>query len=408
MPNIDSEQLSIDKSLHIAQDQPLSSLTMAQLLVNILGNDESEIITISPRKYLVQYKKNDKTVHILYRALTYLGNPHPIFKKRSQFPDWFQDYYIETKKEHPEHDVRLIGIYHYEGNIVFVDFKTDTYMNHGLHNSSAHIYTNDLLQGMTYGVFEKVDQNGNTVTAIRKDRFRDYILGIKHHDNNLFELFRQFNCGYPFGIWLYALDAIKKMHQDKWQQWRQTEWAGWFLEYKFDDFIKKNHLEKQMRYVGSSNKGEGELDFDIRFDEADFYGDLKASDISKPEAPGNDQRSLTECIYRYDKFWYVIYEHETLKDKDRAFEATIARNTFLNAQDPTRKNDLMSYANNMKHSVKFKKMYIVELNRINYREALKDFHQGHQPDGSPRAPKFNINKKNIDNFVVFRYTYEGV
>ena len=92
MPNIDSEQLSIDKSLHVAQDQPLSSLTMAQLLVNVLGNDESEIITISPRKYLVQYKKNDKTVHILYRALTYLGNPHPIFKKRSQFPDWFQDY----------------------------------------------------------------------------------------------------------------------------------------------------------------------------------------------------------------------------------------------------------------------------------------------------------------------------
>jgi hypothetical protein len=261
---------------------------------------------------------------------------------------------------------------------------------------------------MTYGIFEKTDQNGNIVTSIRRDRLKDYILGIKRHDSNLFDLFRQFNCGYPFGQWLYALDAIKQMYKDEWTQWRQAEWAGWFLEYKFDDFIARNHLENKMRYIGTSNKGEGELDFDIRFDEADFYGDLKASDLSKKEAPGNDQNNLIDCIFRYDKFWYVIYEHETIKDKDKHFEATIARNTLLNELDATRQKDVLSYGNKMKHSVKFVKMFIVELNRINYRDALKDFHQGHQPDGSPRAQKFNIDKKNIDNFVVFRFTYGEV
>ncbi len=62
----------------------------------------------------------------------------------------------------------------------------------------------------------------------------------------------------------------------------------------------------------------------------------------------------------------------------------------------------------MKHSVKFIKMTIIELNRVNYAKALKDFNQGHQPDGKPRAPKFNIDKKTLenDNFVVFRYTYK--
>jgi len=62
----------------------------------------------------------------------------------------------------------------------------------------------------------------------------------------------------------------------------------------------------------------------------------------------------------------------------------------------------------MKHSVKFMKMSIIELNRVNYREALKDFHQGHQPDGNARKPKFIINKEVLknDNFVVFRYTYD--
>ena len=143
-----------------------------------------------------------------------------------------------------------------------------------------------------------------------------------------------------------------------------------------------------MRYVGSSLKREGDLDFDIRFDEEDFYGDLKASDIAKKETPGNDQENLIECIRQFHKFWYVIYEHETLKD-------------------PSYGKDEMSYHERMKNSVKFVKMTIIELNRINYREALTDFHQGHQPDGKERALKFNINKKVLenDNFVVFRYTY---
>lgn len=54
------------------------------------------------------------------------------------------------------------------------------------------------------------------------------------------------------------------------------------------------------------------------------------------------------------------------------------------------------------------KMSIVELNRVNFREALTDFNQGHQPGGEARKPKFNINKKVLenDNFVVYRYRYQ--
>ena len=54
------------------------------------------------------------------------------------------------------------------------------------------------------------------------------------------------------------------------------------------------------------------------------------------------------------------------------------------------------------------RMTIVELNKANFRDALKTFNQGKQPDGSARAPKFNINKKTLenDNYVVFRYSYK--
>jgi hypothetical protein len=164
-----------------------------------------------------------------------------------------------------------------------------------------------------------------------------------------------------------------------------------------------------MRYVGCSLKREGDLDFDIRFEEENFYGDLKASDIKKKETPGNDQENLIECIYQYDKFWYVIYEHETIKDSEATnYEATKARNHYIKSVDASYENDEMSYHGRMKNSVKFVKMSIIELNHVNFREALTDFNQGCQPDGKARKPKFNINKKVLenDNFVVFRYTYK--
>ena len=52
--------------------------------------------------------------------------------------------------------------------------------------------------------------------------------------------------------------------------------------------------------------------------------------------------------------------------------------------------DELSYYNRMKYSVKFTKMYIIELNKVNYKDLLKIFNQGKQPNGDPRKPKFKI------------------
>jgi hypothetical protein len=328
-------------------------------------------------------------------------------------PLWFNEYTNSINKKNPNIDVRYIGVYHYGEehrgeNIVFIDFKKDTYLTKKGNNSSAHVYTNDIFQAMTYGIFTKEDYNGNIITAVRSDKFQGYITNQVSETNTLFELFRQFNCGFTFGQWLKALDAIKEMYNNSWRQWRQAEWAGWFLEYRFNKFTIENKITNQMRYVGSSLKRDGDLDFDIRFDEENFYGDLKASDISKKETPGNDQENLIECIYQFDKFWYVIYEHETIKDSENTeYEATKGRNNYIKSIDPTYNKDVNSYHQRMKNAVKFIKMSIVELNRVNYREVLTDFKQGRQPSGQSRKPKFNINKKVLDNdnFVVFRYTY---
>lgn len=412
--NVDSEQITLDKSLVFAQDQPLSNKKLQDTLISVLGKDKSKILKLPSRKWVLEYVDNGNVYHLLVRSCTYLGNPHPIYKKRVQLPLWFNEYTNATIKKDPKIDVRYIGIYHYGDafhgeNIVFIDFKKDTYLTKKGHNSSAHVYTNDIFQAMTYGVFSKEDCFGNKISTIRQDKFHDYLTNNVSQTNTLFDLFRKFNYGFTFGEWLKALDVIKEMHKNSWHQWRQAEWAGWFLEYKFNKFTIDNKITNQMRYVGSSLKHEGDLDFDIRFDEEDFYGDLKASDISKNETPGNDQQNLVECIYQFDKFWYVIYEHETIKDSEATgYEATKARNHYIKSVDPSYKKDEMSYHERMKNAVRFVKMSIIELNRVNYREVLTDFKQGRQPSGQSRKPKFNINKKVLknDNFVVFRYTYD--
>lgn len=126
-----------------------------------------------------------------------------------------------------------------------------------------------------------------------------------------------------------------------------------------------------------------------------------SSDITKHDAPGNDQESVLEAIAKFGKLWYVIYEHDTIKDTERNNEMAKARMELIGT--PYVEGGKISYSSRMKHSVNFRRMRIYELNRINMNDALSAFNQGHQPDGSPRKAKFLINKSNIDNCIVFSY-----
>lgn len=53
-----------------------------------------------------------------------------------------------------------------------------------------------------------------------------------------------------------------------WYQAKGTEWPGWFLEFKVDEFIKDENCSHIMLYTGNKNKSEGMLDFDL------FFGSL--------------------------------------------------------------------------------------------------------------------------------------
>lgn len=57
----------------------------------------------------------------------------------------------------------------------------------------------------------------------------------------------------------------------------------------------------------------------------------------------------------------------------------------------------------MKYSVNFQNMFILEVNKFNIRYISDDFLQGQQPSGKSRNPKLLFHKKNIENFIIYRF-----
>ena len=98
------------------------------------------------------------------------------------------------------------------------------------------------------------------------------------------------------------------------------------------------------------------------------------------------------------------------QEKDKNFEASEFINQLKldSGKWPKGKPyDSHSYGNKLKHAINYTKMYIIEVNRINYGEVLSDFNQGKQPNGDPRKQKVSISKKILDNFIIYKYDYKG-
>lgn len=394
-----SEQISPNLNIEMAYDQPLTSPDDVSNLYSKVLELPINIEVYGKRSIYYSCEHDGLKEVFFTAAITSLSKPHPLFKKRIQLKSWWQEVYskIKDKKNVRCH---LIGIYHYDGLNVFVDFNIKDYENRSWNNSSAHIYTNDIYQGISSGYFEKIDQNKNIIKVISNRKFKNYIFGsIKN--NSIFDLFKKFNEGFSFGKWITAVQAISEMKEKNFFAWRETEWAGWLLEYRMQSFIESEHCEDKIRYIGNI-KSKDLLDFDLYFSEEHFYGDLKASDITKLETPANKQENVLEALNKNGKLWYVIYEHETIKDSMKNNEMALKRMELIN--HPDLGSNKISYATRMKHSVNFKCMKILELNRINMNQILRTFNQGHQMSGDSRTPKFNIDKKNIDNYLVFTYS----
>ena len=190
------------------------------------------------------------------------------------------------------------------------------------------------------------------------------------------------------------------MRDGEWSKWREAEWGGFYVEYRFCRFLEENdHYTTIVCYVQNKKK-DGLPDLDLYFPSSKFYGDIKSSDIKETSILGNDKETVMSCINRDGRVWYVVYQHETIHDRDvEGNPMTRWRTHFIGRDDKP-----LSYVMKMKNTVTYKKMTVFEINRANCHSVLSDFNQGHQPDGSERKKKVKITKKETENFVVYRYS----
>lgn len=265
---------------------------------------------------------------ILRKQITYLGIPWEPFKKRIQIPQSWKAVHRQALADGLT--PRFVGIYHYGDATIFVDFDPSTYVLRKANNSAAHVATNDLFQAQTLGLFSRTDSNGNRLTSVRFDLFADYLRDRVREEHPYLDVFDDFNSEFLSAEPLDALDAVREMHAAAWPDTMQGEWAGFYLEYRLDEFLRRTQGHRQIAF--QKTKRRGEFDYDLVFrapqGQVVYFGDLKASNMAVHESPGNDAEDIKRCIAEYGRFWYVIYEHKTWHSRDQADVPVVAWNEW--------------------------------------------------------------------------------
>ena len=107
----------------------------------------------------------DRPYSIRVKNITYLGIPHPVFKKRIQISGDLKNFYKDSLSRGMT--PLLLGIYTRDDLTLFCDFNIEDFVAKKSNNSSAHVYTEDLSFAAEDGIFQKTDYRGNHITVFR-------------------------------------------------------------------------------------------------------------------------------------------------------------------------------------------------------------------------------------------------
>lgn len=391
------EQLNNQGEIFMDTDVILSPRERDNIIISALKTDCFVVgHTYSLGKKIITTSVNNTTFAILSKQITYLGNPHDLFKKRIQIPAQWVDIYNDLSRDY---EVLFLGVYRYRDNVIFVNFNPENYIQNRINNSSAHVHTNDLYQALKRQIFKKIDKNDNEITCIAGNHLTDYLLeccvGRYEADHELVHHIKNFNNYFPFNKDIFGYEAYGEMLTNKFNYALQAEWPGFYLEYQFDKFTKQLDKEMVLKYIQYNTPG-CTTPFDLWSEKYRFFADLKTSDIGTTSILLNDQENILRTLEEHSILWYLVYQHTTVKDSLLDFKTTTYWNTLLN------KDNLRSYSTRMKGMINFQSMFILEINKINYRHLLSDFNQGRNSDGNRRKPKYMVNKKIIDNYIIYK------
>lgn len=388
LSNVKVEQIT--KSFEVVEDygEILSPAELRDIISHSFSNVKFEgniaYGSINGNRYCLYFKN-----------ISYLGIPHPYYKKRIQIGDNFKSVFVENKARGIK--TLLLGIYSYKGIVAFVDFDTERYAGAKAHNSSAHVYTIDLVNGIKRGVFQKTDAFGNIITVYNPSNVEKFL--NSKFDNNVDLRFNFIDALDTFFAGLektwHGISCYDEMDKADFPNKNQPEWPGFFLEYRLEKFIADNGVQNKIRY--SQNKGKDEIDLDIFLPQVDCFGDLKAHSNDSKGIQGNDWDTVMSVL-NDSSIYYIVCDHDTIKDKDCGYEVTLYWNNKLGKSNP------MSYSTRMKNKVILTGYKVLEINRYNM-QYLSEFHQGHNSNGDARAKKIMIKTSDINNFLIHQVNF---
>ena len=170
------EQIDIDGNTVIDYDTILSPSEVYERIKDYfpdINKDEDGMIVGN---------YNGKKYSIRAKNITYLGNPHPIYKKRIQISNDLSDFYKTSIKK--GYKPVLLGVYTYKDNHIFCGFKIEDYVNKKAHNSSAHVMTDDIAAAVIDKYFQKVDYFKNNITVFSGSVVNTFLDEVFGEDSN--------------------------------------------------------------------------------------------------------------------------------------------------------------------------------------------------------------------------------
>lgn len=410
------EQVDVDGNIFLGYDTSLS----ANRLFEVIHDYFPSIYKDEDGMICGEY--NGIGYSVRAKNITYLGNPHPVYKKRIQIADDLQNFYKRSKEKGMT--PILLGIYTCGKNTIFCDFNIEDFINKKAHNSSAHIYSEDLASATTDGYFYKEDYFGNRITAFNKKGVNAFleeklkILSPIHNDYTLDHSKLEYEFTVPASVlhnnetlksyniknivmeffssmkktW-YGIECYNEMMRVNYRNKFQPEWPGFYLEFLFEKYLEVNSLNSFIRYA--QDKKKGGVDLDLYMPKLHIFGDLKAHSTYSNGIQGNDLHTVTDILKQpeHNHIYYFVGEHETKKDSDYNYVVTHYWNSLQG------KDDLMSYSKRMKNNVTFCHAYIFDINPHNMKY-LTVFRQGINSNGKPREPKIMLEQKNYSNFIL--------
>ncbi len=246
-------------------------------------------------------------------------------------------------------------------------------------SKSSHVNVYDLKNGFEHGIHTKIDKRGNEIIVLKPEFLVDVLSSLSTP-----------NPWSDFANYLIsespewdAKKSIKEMNDKFFTHAKQTEWAGWYLEYLAEDFFK--------------GKGTVEAPCDIKFGtwKPDaFYevpSELKFHSEGKNEIPGNDLEGISMAADKYGRIFLFVVSASVVMESDE-FEISKWRADYFDREFVRKPNK-----RKLKSSAKITKVEFRYYNLEDIKK-LKLFNQGKNSNGNARKPKPKYDASSLESF----------